>query len=468
MINNKFRVFFLSYCLLSFENALLHAKAPSSADVLKSSAKFYPEILNALEGVTQAQYNIKAAEGAFDTRISSDISDRTIGYYSGSFVDTKLSKPLKSFNSEIYAGYRVADGTFPIYEDQDITTDGGEYYIGAKLSLLRNREIDQKRFKINTETFKARQASLKLKIKQLNIQQKALSHYWKWVAAGQRYYALSELLELAEKRQRQLKQKVLSGDLAAIYVQENKQYILKRKVLYNDAHMDFQKAAQDLSLFYRDLEGKPKIVTIDTIPSFDDKMISDIPYVAADLLDHPLFENIAFQRKILQQDVDLNTNNLLPKLDLDIKAANDIDNNNPTRDEEEVIVKLNFSIPLEQNIDKANLANSKSRLIQLSYSEVLLLEKSQAAFEKLLIELQNSRKNINFKKDEVTLAFRMLEAEKQRFNDGISDFFLVNMREEKITEAQLELIKEKEKFLLSLARIYAITGDVRALYLDQT
>lgn len=330
---------------------------------------------------------------------------------------------------------------------------------------MRDRDIDEKRFKLNQEILKYEQASIKLKMKQINVQKNALSAYWKWVAAGHRYHTLTELLNLAEKRQEQLRNRVKSGDLAEIYVEENKQYILTRKVKYNDAYMAFKKAAQDLSLYYRDESGKPKQMTSLQVPSFKGAIEESQHYSAEDLFNHPLFDNIAFQKKRLNQEAHFRENNLLPYLDLNIKAANDLDDNNASRDKEEVTVKLNFSVPLQRNTAKANLAKAHSQLIQLSYMETLLLEKTKITFQKLLIELRNSRQNIAFKRDEVALARKMLQAEKQRFENGISDFFLVNLREEKITKAQLELIKEKQKFLLALAQIHAITVNEEALNL---
>ena len=465
MISIKFKKLFLSSCLILFGHSALYAAPLSQQDVLNSSAKFYPDILRDLEGVKQAEYDIQSADGLFDARLSSSISDRTIGYYDGSYIDTKIEQPLRDYNASIYAGYRISDGIFPVYEDQDVTTNNGEYYIGAKVSLLRGRDIDEKRFKLNQEILKAEQAPIKLKMKQLEVQQKALSSYWKWVAAGHRYHALTELLNLAEKRQKQLEKRVDSGDLAAIYIEENKQYILKRKVMFNDATMDFKKAAQDLSLYYRDAAGNPKEITSLNVPSFKGAILKSQYYSESDLLENPLFNNIAFQKKLLNQETEFRKNNLLPNLDLNIKAANDIDNNMPTRDEEEIAVKLNFSIPLQRNTAKANLAKAQSQLIQLSYRETLLLEKAKISFQKLLIELRNSRQNIGFKRDEVSLARKMLQAEKKRFENGMSDFFLVNIREEKITIAQLELIKEKQKFLLALAQLYAITANEKALNL---
>lgn len=465
MISIKFKTLLISSALVLLESHNLYAAPLSAKDVLTSSAEFYPEILKNIEGIKQAQYNIQSADGVFDTHLSSDISDRTIGYYDGSYIDTKIEKPLRGYNASIYTGYRIADGTFPIYEDENVTTNNGEYYIGAKVSLLRDRDIDEKRFKLNQEILKAGQASIKLKIKQINVQKNALSAYWKWVAAGHRYHALAELLNLAEKRQKQLKHRVESGDLAEIYVEENKQYILTRKVKYNDAYMAFKKAAQDLSLYYRDNAGKPKQVTSLQVPSFKRAITESQHYSDEDLLNHPLFDNIAFEKKRLHQEAIFRENNLLPHLDLNIKAANDFDDNNRARDKEEVTVKLNFSVPLQRNTAKANLEKAQSQLIQLSYTETLLLEKAKITFQKLLIALRNSRQNISLKRDEVSLAYKMLQAEKQRFENGISDFFLVNLREENITKAKLELIKEKQKFLLALAQIYAITVNEEALNL---
>ena len=87
-------------------------------DVLASSREHAPQVLEALARIRGAQGKRLSAEGAFDTVFSADADTRLTGYYNGRSVETKVMRPLEQFGGNVYGGYRVSGGDFPIYEDK--------------------------------------------------------------------------------------------------------------------------------------------------------------------------------------------------------------------------------------------------------------------------------------------------------------------------------------------------------------
>ena len=166
-------------------------------DILKTTAQFYPDILIALQKIQASNTQIQKAEGAFDTILSQDAYMRPAGYYNGAILDTRIEQPLKDWNTKIYTGYRIASGTFPIYENQHETNNSGEYYIGAKLSLLKDRLINKNTAELSISELKVLEENTNLMLQKLNIQKEAIQKYWSWVTAGYQHTVYKNLLELA-------------------------------------------------------------------------------------------------------------------------------------------------------------------------------------------------------------------------------------------------------------------------------
>jgi hypothetical protein len=117
-------------------------------EVLQASAMQAPQIIEALARVRQAEGRALSAEGAFDTVFDIDAQSRALGFYSGSYLEGKATRPLTQNGGQIYGGYRVSSGSFPIYEDKAYTDQLGELKIGGLFALLRDRTIDERRGRV--------------------------------------------------------------------------------------------------------------------------------------------------------------------------------------------------------------------------------------------------------------------------------------------------------------------------------
>ena len=170
-------------------------------EVLRSSALTFPAILEAFEREAAARSDQLSADGAFDLMLKGEAYDRVTGFYSGGFAKAEATQPLRPLGAEVFASYRISDGTFPTYENVFNTSQFGEVKVGALFSLMRNREIDQRRFAIEDTSLAASQARIDVMLVQLNVQHEALRAYWRWVAAGEEIRMFEELLENAEAMQ---------------------------------------------------------------------------------------------------------------------------------------------------------------------------------------------------------------------------------------------------------------------------
>ena len=182
----RFVTLLLGCLLCSAPQAQDGAQQPlQPEEVLASSAAHFPGILQGLAQRRVAEGRVTEARGAFDLVFSADSFGRVDGFYDGTVVEGVARKPLRPLGASIYSKYSVSDGKFPVYEDQYFTNNGGDLKVGVLFSLLRDRNIDARRFAETDSELALRQADLELLLTRVGVQQRALAAYWQWIATGQ-------------------------------------------------------------------------------------------------------------------------------------------------------------------------------------------------------------------------------------------------------------------------------------------
>jgi outer membrane protein TolC len=443
----------------------VYAETLLPKDILQSSREYFPQILEAREKLSKATANVQQAEGQFDASIESQLYSRPSGYYDGREADARIVKPLPYYNSKIYGGYRTSDGSFPIYEDKRVTNDRGEFLFGAEFSLLRDSLIDSKRAKLSNKKIDKDIATVNYLMRQLMVQHDALYHYWVWVSAGKQVKVYQTLLNTAKKRQKALQKKVEKGDVAEIFLTENQQNILKRQGHLQDALRNFNIASNQLALYYRDDQNVMLNINISQLPEkFPTIAASKDKKHAIEVVNtRPELQEISYQIDKLQNEEKLGQNSLLPKANIGVEYSTDQGDGDISRSESESIVKLGISIPLQRNLGKGRVSAAKASIRQLEFKQRLLRDKLINEINNAFVNLDTAKRFVQFAQEEAILAKKLEEAEKKRFNNGQSDFFVLNMREEKTAEAEVKTIKAKADYYITLTHLYALTIDKKAL-----
>ncbi len=431
-------------------------------DIKQSTALHYPEILAAAQKQAAAKAIIQQKRGAFDATVEQNATSRLSGFYDGQQIDTRVVQPLSDFNSNIYGGYRISDGNFPIYEDRLITNNQGEILVGAELSLLRDNMIDERRAALTIAKIKSDTTDIDAFITQLDIELKAISQYWRWVAIGKQLQVLESILELMQTRQSGLVQRHQKGDIAKIYLTENQQYITQRKSDIVEAQRKFKEAAFELSLFYRNVQGEPIIPSQQVLPeAFPLPEMMKEEALLVKLIDlHP--ELARFEQAKLEQEQNyaLGENQQLPKADLQLEFSDDLGRGNLSRQQAESVIKLNVSIPLEQNLAKGRMSEAKAEIRRLDYLEQLRKEQLQTQLANLLMELRARNEAIELAQEEINFAEQMETAERNRFSAGGSDFFLINLRQEALANAKIKEIQANTQYQLALTKLDTLTSTI--------
>lgn len=438
--------------------------APLSLDaVLASSRERYPQVLAAREKVRAQSGKLLSSEGAFDPYAEQTSKSRLSGYYDGRYTSTKIVQPLERFSTNVYGGYRVSGGDFPIYEDEAFTLDAGEFKVGAVFSLLRDRDIDARRARRQDSRLTLDQSELDAMLTRIRVQHDAMQAYVEWIAAGQALAVYRDLLQLAEARNDGLDTRVQEGDLAKVYLNENRQYILRRRGFVVDAERKLVATANKLSLYLRDADGKPRQPLAAELPghwpsppALIDPTSVDAAINAA-LQARPEVGVLAADLERERLNLALGRNLLKPRVDLNLEAARDFGAGQRSREGTDAIVRLDVTIPIETRTARGQIDNAQANLSRLDLDRRLLEERIAVEIRTLANDLSAAFRFVELATQEVEQADVLSRAERDRFAEGASDFFLVNLREEAAANTRVREIEAHLRYLGALADFYAAT-----------
>ncbi|MFK8020740.1 MAG: TolC family protein [Pseudomonadales bacterium] len=417
----------------------------SLQQVLGSASERYPKILEAKEKLRQAQAVRLAAEGAFDIELTQNTRVRTSGYYDGAYANQKIIKPLANANAKVFAEYRLSTGEFPVYEDEFVTLDRGEVSLGLSFSLLRNREIDPYRLAIanadldiSMETFR-QQAVLN------NVLFDAAIAYMEWLNAFEQLTVFQQLFENARERQTAINNRVKLGLSARIDLLDNEQNLLKRKAAVLKAQNELDLRGIALSLYWRDNSGKPLPIGPSLRPSLPRELsnsaIADMDQLVSDAIAlHPDIRYVDNLIKKTKNNRQLYENELLPTVDIHLKAGHDLGDGSNTREGLESYAGIEFSMPLGQSRAKGKRNQANAKLKELGYLHQRLTENLSGLLQQAKAKYVNAKAQARITSRRSDIAQKLLEQEQQRFTQGASDVFLINIREENTSEARIDAI----------------------------
>ncbi|WP_076070533.1 TolC family protein [Sphingomonas montana] len=438
-------------------------------EVLRSSARSAPQIVEALARVRQAEGRSLSAEGAFDTVFDTDSKSRIAGYYDGTVIEGRATRPLTGNGGYVYGNYRASRGTFPVYEDQAYTNRAGEAKVGALFALLRDRVIDERRTRRTLAGGDIDVAKFEGEMVAIGVQRRAVDAYQTWVAAGLRLRAYRELLDLAERRRGAIGRLVELGARPGILLTENDQNLVRRRALVVRAEQDLATAANALSLYLRDGDGAPLLVSADRLPPDATPLagLATASPIAAPVA-RPDYRAILTRIDQSTARLMLAENELSPRLDLRGDVGKDLGAvglGGPTRTPLEATIGFRFSVPLQNRAAKGRIAEARAEIDALNQRSRFLRDQIAVEVDGIVIAVDASERLAAIADEERRLADRLAAAERRRFELGSGDFFLVNQREETATDARVRLIDAQARIASARAELAAATADRASLRL---
>jgi outer membrane protein TolC len=464
----------LSMTSLALASTSASAKYLTESEVLASTARHYPSIVESLARRRGAEGKVLEADGAFDVVFAADGESRS-GYYDGALLKGGVRRALGTLGASVYADYTITDGAFPLYEDVNTTSDGGEIKVGTLFSLLRDRDIDEQRFQRADAALSLRAAELNVLLTRIGVQQRALIAYWRWIAAGRTLEVYRELLKIARDRETGLEEQVRAGAQASIFLVENRQNITRRETFVATAERNFRIAANELSLFYRDSDGNPRLPEAGDLPPAP-PLIADEPWPAAPTGDsatalarRPEIELLRTAIARAENRKALASNALKPRVDVAVELARDL--GSPAEvglpgASTDARVGLYFSVPMQQRVARGKLQQEQAAIEAIIAEQQLTQEQIALEIENIVLDLDVANDLLRLAAVQVDQAELVRAAEQRRFENGASDFFIVNVREETAANAQIQYFSADLERRIARANYDAAVVDLERLGLD--
>lgn len=450
------RLPFLALCLCgSLSRVAGQTPALSVDDVLASVDKHYPPLLATLAERDIADAELLQAQGRFDLQLGAQVDADRLGFYQNERLNAGLEQAFSTWGASAYAGWRTGTGGFAPYDGKLDTRSLGEWRGGVKVPLFRNRTIDERRAGVRKANIGRRIADLTIEQQRLVIRQMAARRYWDWTAAGQRLRVARDVLRVAQARDGQLREAAQLGQIAAIEVTENQRQILQRQAQLVEAERGIQQFAFELSLFYRDAAGNPRLPGDAQLPPAlpstsllsDGQLVADLDFA---LRRRPDLARFGAQRDQAKVDVLLAENERRPAIDLGMGFTSESGDGAVRRGPNELKGTLSFQLPLQRRTATGKQAAAEAKAGQFTQRERFARDQIEAEVRDAASAVRAGHNRALLAKDEVRLSLDLADAERERFRLGDSNLFTVNLREQAAADAEFREVGAVNDYLRAL------------------
>lgn len=393
----------------------------------------------------RAEALLKAAEGGFDPTIKIEKGDYLSGYYTGSRLNMYVDQPTPYYGIKGVAGYRLGEGTFPVYDTHYDTHNGGEFYAGVEVPLLRDRAIDKRRAAVAQASQEQLAVDATLRSRVLDLVRAGSHAYWDWTGAVQKYYLMKELLGIAEKRQAFLEERVKLGEIPRIETVDNERIVLQRRAAVVAAERGVKNAALNLSLFHRDKVGQPIEPKRVQALSLGDVLKLNPPLPSYGTVNEVLVRRPDLDRleaQVAQANIERQVweNEALVQMNVGVSVSKDTGSGRKELEETEGKGWIKMEIPIFNRQARGREEGMKERLQELSLAKEFAVQKveQEVADAANAVQLLAERKELAL--NEYKRAQEVTIGERIRFQDGDSSLIILNLREQQEAEAGAKLI----------------------------
>lgn len=424
----------------------------------------YPKLAAADAERRTAPAKLLEKQGAFDPVL---VGDHTFTR----FNDTGSPGKVKSFTAtdasvefltpsgaKIVAGAQLNRGD--VKSPLSVTGVDGEYFLGIKLPLLRGLGINPKSAALQQARLGIALADSTYQSLRLEVLVAAGSAYWDWVAVVQRVDVAAALLELARVRAQAVRDRAQAGDLPLIDVVEAEQEVQRRIEGLEKARRDLQKETNKLSLYLWDEGGvaapppPPGAAPPAVEPGGVLEELEVTRLQAQALQQRPELRILAAAGEVTRVDLRLARNLRLPDLNLSVQPGFDTgaEGAGPT-----LKAGISLGLPLRQRTARGLEGQAERKLEKIALDLQFERQRVQVQVQDAANAVNQAYRRYVAAREELRLAQRLEQGERDRFNLGDSTLFLVNQRERSTAEAANRVISIRAEYEQALVLFRAVT-----------
>ncbi|WP_435017989.1 TolC family protein [Tundrisphaera sp. TA3] len=443
-------------------------------EIVGSALQSYPPFLAVLEERGIAAGDLLSARGAFDLNLNADTRNYPLGYYRRSVHDVFIDQPLRVLGSEVFAGYRLAEGRWPTYYNYLNTRGGGAFVAGFKLPLLKNRDIDARRAKEFQAEIERRKVEPTILKERISLVKNITKAYWAWVGTGQAVAVYRDLIRLAEFRGKSLEAQVNEQLIRPIDIVDFRRVLLSRQQQLVAMERRFRQAGIELSLFYRDGRCLPIIPDPSRVPEQFPTQLPPSPEETARDLEvalrlRPEILGLRLQAQKAQVERQYAENQTLPSLSLYVYTEQNVGNRTKDLGSDfrpyVAETSLLFDVPLQRRYARGRIAATDGVIRQLAHQTRFASDRIQADILDAESAVQTAWGQLVRYREYEDQTRSLQRAEAALLREGSSTVLLLNLREQATSDARASRIEAEAKLFSALADYRAAVG-LDSVYFD--
>jgi outer membrane protein TolC len=436
--------------------------------VVDSAMMHYPKVYISQQKVQIAEAKFKEARGGFDTTLNVKNRQFASGYYEDTgYLQSTISKPLPLLNAKVYGGYtRSYNGDYPEINQYYNTRSEGRAIFGFEVSLLRGFLTNERNAIRDISKLDINIAKHSNNLMQAQVKADARKAYWRYFYLTKIVKLYEHGLDVAMKRQNALEIQVKNGDKAEIVLAENRRVVLRRQTLIENVKREMLNNVVNLTMFLRLSDGE--LYTTELVLS---KKIKEQEFFSKEkppIIKHNFDDNLTHRLDIKISEILIKQNNIklklakndiLPTVDLAVETSKDYGTGVIQKEHRLNKVSVNVTVPLEnrKQIGKYSSVKAEQSVIK---NEIRLLKDYVTNEIKMVVNrIKETEQVFENTQEEIMLAKKLLDAENIRFENGDSDFFMVNAREQDLLNVEEFNIRNKLLLTEMLIEYQFITKD---------
>ncbi|MDA7744669.1 TolC family protein [bacterium] len=436
-------------------------------DFLSRVAEHHPLARQADIQIQKGDAYVMKARGSFDPKLHTDLSQKYFDdktYYS--LLDAGLKVPTW-FGLEFQGGYEQNRGL--LLNPENSNPNSGLVYAGLSLPIGRGLFIDERRASLRQAQIFQESTAVQRQAMVNQLLYESASVYWEWFAAYNSVQVYEEGLQLATQRFNAVKRGAALGDRPSIDTLESGIQVQNRKLMVQQAKLDFANTSAKLATYLWDEGVIPLELSENTVaPTMDQTSSLSLNRTYVNQLDsltknHPELQQYRFKidqleieqrwkREQLKPNLNLKYNALSEPVNGDVLSAYSPNNYN---------WGLEFAMPLllrkERGDVRLNAIKIQEAEFDISNKEQMLVFKARAA----LNDWQTTDEQVTLYRKTVRDYNGLLSGERTLFNNGESSLFMVNSREMGYIKAKIklvELLAKNRKARVSADYAFGILG----------
>ncbi len=409
----------------------------------------------------KARQELRMARGYFDPKLESKQDAKE---FKGKDYYTLWNSYLKVptwWGAEFKVGYEQNTG-INLNPESDTDSENGLGYIGVSLPLgplSRNFLMDKRRETLRKAEIYQDIAGAERQ-KMLNkLVYSAMKDYWEWYFAYHQVRLFEYGYNLAELRYQAVINEIEQGFRAPIDSTETKITLQQRMIDLRNARVAAKNARLMLSNHLWTESGEPAELAPDVAP-VDLPQQDETIRTLAELRDfavqnHPELLKLRYKLGQLEVSKKLAVETLKPEINLKynwlVLRPIAEENLNTALLSENYKWGFSFSMPLLLRKERGKLGLTKVKieenLLDTRFTQLTIVNSIEAAYN----DLVNLSDLLGLQEDMVKNYRRMLSGERQKFDNGLSSVFYMNVREGKLIESLVKLYKMRSAFAKSKA-----------------